>query len=147
MRYEKATIRQWDKRNVYSIKLTFFLISPSIWWEHDKINRGQDFPLRQVLFWIKNNEYGTGNLKLFFLHLVLSLVKLIYDSILHRNKTKYFKLRRYDEVWLLSVSLIDLWLLFKYYLSAFWVFSECLLNALWVILKSSWSLLEDMSQK
>ena len=33
------------------------------------------------------------------------------------NKTKYFRLRRYDEVSLLSFSLIALWLPFKYALS------------------------------
>ena len=42
------------------------------------------------------------------------------------NKTKYFRLWRYDEVF--SECL----------LSNLWVLSECLLNALWCILKSSW---------
>ena len=37
------------------------------------------------------------------------------------NKTKYFRLRRYDEVWLLSFSLIALWVLFKYSLSTLWM--------------------------
>ena len=40
------------------------------------------------------------------------------------NKTKYFRLRRYDKVWLLSFS--SLWFL--------WM----LVNVLWVILKSTW---------
>ena len=57
------------------------------------------------------------------------------------NKTKYFRLRRYDEVLLLSFSLNAVWV--------FWVLSECLLNALWfmihpeVILKTSWRCPED----
>ena len=42
-----------------------------------------------------------------------------------RNKTKYFRLRRYDTVWVLS----------DYSLSALLVLSECSLNALWVLLK------------
>ena len=44
----------------------------------------------------------------------------------------------------------DCWVLFKYSLSAFWVLwvpSECLLNALWVILKSSWSHHEESEAK
>ena len=41
------------------------------------------------------------------------------------NKTKYFRLRRYGEVWLF----LDLWLLSEYSVSALWVPSECPLNA------------------
>ena len=53
----------------------------------------------------------------------------IKDANPHQNKKKYFRLQRYDKVWLLS----------ERSLSILWVLSECFLNALWVILNSSWS--------
>ena len=59
----------------------------------------------------------------------LSVFRIIRSY--ENNKTKYFRLRRYDEVWLVSFSLIALWVLFKYSLSALcvlWVLSECLLG-------------------
>ncbi len=63
-----------------------------------------------------------------------------YRYILSNNKTKYFRLWRYNKVWVLSeCSLSILWVPFEWLLSGFWVLSECLLHALWVILKSSWS--------
>ena len=56
-----------------------------------------------------------------------------------KKQDKVFRLRRYDEVRLLSFSLIAL---FMYFLSAFWILSEwsdCSLNACLMLSKSSWS--------
>ena len=46
----------------------------------------------------------------------------------NNNKTKCFRLRRYDEILMLSCSLSALWMLTGCLLSAFWVLSEWSLN-------------------
>ena len=49
------------------------------------------------------------------------------------NKMKYFRLRRYDEIYIIALFLSDC------SLSAFWVLSECSPNAFSMLSESSWS--------
>ena len=55
-----------------------------------------------------------------FLGCIGKVLRLLVRHHFMENKTKYFRLRRYDEVWLLSCSL----------LSALWMLLECSLSAL-----------------